>query len=88
MKPDKQVLQYPAHRSGGGVHASSVNEVWQVDTTDMRSFSELKAKKPRHALLDRGGRLLAQDICGAHARGHRGGGGEGLQAIRALPQGC
>ncbi len=27
IKPDKQVLQYPAHRSGGGAHASSVNEV-------------------------------------------------------------
>ena len=35
VKPDKQILAYPAERSGGAVHASRPNEVWQIDLADM-----------------------------------------------------
>ena len=37
VKPDKQILQYPAERSGGAVHASHPNAVWQIDLADMRT---------------------------------------------------
>jgi len=42
VKPDKQVLAYPKERSGGAVHASNPNEVWQTDLADMRTFNEKK----------------------------------------------
>ena len=42
VKPDKQVLAYPAERSGGAVHASRPNAVWQIDLADMRTFNEKK----------------------------------------------
>ena len=35
IKPDKQILQYPKERSGGAIHASAPNEVWQVDVADI-----------------------------------------------------
>ena len=50
-KPDKQVLTFPAHRSGGGVHASSPHEVWQIDTADMRTFLQPGSKNPATHLL-------------------------------------
>ena len=42
VKPDKQILQYPAERSGGAVHASRPNAVWQIDLADLRTFNEKK----------------------------------------------
>ena len=42
VKPDKQVLAYPKERSGGAVHASKPNEVWQIDLADMRTFNQKK----------------------------------------------
>ena len=36
--PGKQILQYPANLSGGRIHASSPNEVWQADTASMFTF--------------------------------------------------
>jgi len=42
VKPDKQILQYPAERSGGAVHASQPNAVWQIDLADMRTFNMTK----------------------------------------------
>ena len=36
--PGKQILQYPQNLSGGRIHASSPNEVWQADTASMFTF--------------------------------------------------
>ncbi len=36
--PGKQILQYPANLSGGRIHASSPDEVWQGDTASMFTF--------------------------------------------------
>ena len=33
--PGKQILTYPQNLSGGRIHASSPNEVWQADTASM-----------------------------------------------------
>ena len=35
---EKQILQYPENLSGGRIHASSPNEVWQADTASMFTF--------------------------------------------------
>ena len=37
--PGKQTLRYPQNLSGGRIHASSPNEVWQADTASMFTFS-------------------------------------------------
>ena len=37
-KPEKQVLRFPMSHSGGAVHASSPNEVWQADSASMTSY--------------------------------------------------
>ena len=50
IKPDKQILQYPKERSGGAIHASAPNEVWQVDVADMRGFN-VKGAKYTHMLV-------------------------------------
>lgn len=39
VKPDKQILAYPKERSGGAIHASAPDEVWQIDLADMRGFN-------------------------------------------------
>ena len=36
--PGKQILKYPQNLSGGRIHASSPNEVWQGDTASMFTF--------------------------------------------------
>ena len=36
-KPDRQILQPPV-KSGGGIHANSMNEVWQCDLASMATF--------------------------------------------------
>ena len=36
--PGKQILAYPQNLSGGRIHASSPNEVWQADTANMFPF--------------------------------------------------
>ena len=36
--PGKQLLAYPQNLSGGRIHASSPNEVWQADTASMFTF--------------------------------------------------
>ena len=36
--PGKQILAYPQNLSGGRIHASSPNEVWQADTASMFTF--------------------------------------------------
>ena len=36
--PGKQILTYPQNLSGGRIHASSPNEVWQADTASMFTF--------------------------------------------------
>ena len=38
LGPGKQILQYPQNLSGGRIHASSPNEVWQADTSHMSTF--------------------------------------------------
>ena len=50
IKPDKQILQYPKERSGGAIHASAPNEVWQTDVADMRGFN-VKGAKYTHMLV-------------------------------------
>ena len=36
--PGKQILTFPQNLSGGRIHASSPNEVWQADTASMFTF--------------------------------------------------
>ena len=50
IKPDKQILQYPKERSGGAIHASEPNEVWQCDVADMRGFN-VKGQIHTHMLV-------------------------------------
>ena len=50
VKPDKQILQYPKERSGGAIHASEPNEIWQVDVADMRGFN-VKGALHTHMLV-------------------------------------
>ena len=38
LAPGKQILKFPENLSGGRIHASSPNEVWQADTASMFSF--------------------------------------------------
>ena len=38
LAPGKQILKFPQNLSGGRIHASSPNEVWQADTASMFSF--------------------------------------------------
>ena len=38
LAPGKQILQFPQNLSGGRIHASSPNEVWQADSASMFSF--------------------------------------------------
>ena len=64
IKPDKQILAYPKERSGGAIHASAPNEVWMVDTADMRGFNQ---KGAIHTYAGRGGCIYAQDSRRAHA---------------------
>ena len=51
IKPDKQILAYPKERSGGAVHAAEPNEVFQVDTADMRGFNVKEKNLPTHMLV-------------------------------------
>ena len=51
VKPDKQILAYPAERSGGAVHASRPNEVWQIDLADMRTFNQKRSDEHTHMLV-------------------------------------
>ena len=38
LGPGKQILKFPQNLSGGRIHASSPNEVWQADTASMFTF--------------------------------------------------
>ena len=38
LAPGKQILQFPTNVSGGRIHASHPNEVWQGDTASMFTF--------------------------------------------------
>ena len=38
LGPGKQILAFPQNLSGGRIHASSPNEVWQADTASMFTF--------------------------------------------------
>ena len=38
LAPGKQILQYPTNVSGGRIHASHPNAVWQGDTASMFTF--------------------------------------------------
>ena len=40
-KAEKQVLTFPQGHSGGAVHASSKDQVWQADTASMFTFGGL-----------------------------------------------
>ena len=58
IKPDKQILQFPSERSGGAIHASAPNDVWQTDVADMRGFNVKGAgKAPMHTHM-----LVAVDV--------------------------
>ena len=50
IKPDKQILTYPSERSGGAIHASAPNDVWQTDVADMRGFN-VKGQIHTHMLV-------------------------------------
>ena len=39
LGPGKQILAFPQNLSGGRIHASSPNEVWQADTASMFAFA-------------------------------------------------
>ena len=39
LGPGKQILKFPQNLSGGRIHASSPNEVWQADTASMFRFA-------------------------------------------------
>ena len=38
LGPGKQILKFPQNLSGGRIHASSPNQVWQADTASMLTF--------------------------------------------------
>ena len=38
--PSKQVLQFPTSVSGGRIHASGPDDVWQADTASMFAFGK------------------------------------------------
>ena len=40
LGPGKQILAFPQNLSGGRIHASSPNEVWQADTASMFTFGD------------------------------------------------
>ena len=70
IKPDKQILQYPKERSGGAIHASEPNEVWQCDVADMRGFNVKGQAANSYPYACGRGRFYPQDICSSDARCH------------------